>query len=143
MSPSPPNSLAGLSKIPTGSATPVFGHALASLLAEAQQLLPEVVQYERDQELSWTDISQLLAIHAGDVAIAMVFGTSTLECGVSRARSCSPRRVARATPHSIMRRAPSPRAAPGLAEPGRGGGGGGQVMRRPQLSRLRSRASPR
>ena len=38
-------------------------HALSSLLAQAQQLLPEVVQHARDQELSWTDISQLLGIH--------------------------------------------------------------------------------
>ncbi len=38
-------------------------HALASLLAQAQQLLPEVVQHARDQELTWTDISQLLGIH--------------------------------------------------------------------------------
>jgi hypothetical protein len=38
-------------------------HALSSLLAQAQQLLPEVVQHARDQELTWTDISQLLGIH--------------------------------------------------------------------------------
>jgi hypothetical protein len=38
-------------------------HALASLLAQGQQLLPEVVQHARDQELTWTDISQLLGIH--------------------------------------------------------------------------------
>jgi hypothetical protein len=38
-------------------------HALASLLAQAQQLLPEVVQHARDQELTWTEISQLLGIH--------------------------------------------------------------------------------
>src|SRR5471032_2107593 len=38
-------------------------HALASLLAQAQQLLPDVVQHARDQELSWADISQLLGIH--------------------------------------------------------------------------------
>ena len=33
------------------------------MLAQAQQLLPDVVQQARDQELSWTDISQLLGIH--------------------------------------------------------------------------------
>ena len=38
-------------------------HALASLLAQAQQLLPEVVQHARDQELTWTSMSQLLGIH--------------------------------------------------------------------------------
>ena len=38
-------------------------HALASLLAQAQQLLPDVVQHARDQELTWTEISQLLGIH--------------------------------------------------------------------------------
>jgi hypothetical protein len=38
-------------------------HALSSLLAQAQQLLPAVVQHGRDQELTWTDISQLLGIH--------------------------------------------------------------------------------
>jgi putative transposase len=38
-------------------------HALASLLAQAQQLLPDIVQDARDQELRCTDISQLLGIH--------------------------------------------------------------------------------
>ena len=38
-------------------------HAVASLLAQAQRLLPEVVQHARDQELTWTEISQLLGIH--------------------------------------------------------------------------------
>jgi hypothetical protein len=43
-------------------------HALASLLAQAQQLLPDVVRDARDQELTWTDISQLLAIHPATAA---------------------------------------------------------------------------
>lgn len=43
-------------------------HAVASLLAQAQQLLPEVVQHARDQELSWADIGQLLGTHPATAA---------------------------------------------------------------------------
>jgi hypothetical protein len=43
-------------------------HALASLLAQAEQLLPEVVRDTRDQELTWTDIGQLLGIHPATAA---------------------------------------------------------------------------
>ncbi len=35
-------------------------HALASLIAQAQQLLPEAVHDARDQELTWTQIGELL-----------------------------------------------------------------------------------
>jgi hypothetical protein len=37
-------------------------HALASLLAQAEQLLPDAVAQARDQELTWDEIGQLLAI---------------------------------------------------------------------------------
>jgi hypothetical protein len=35
-------------------------HALTSLIAQAQQLLPDAVRQARDQELTWSQISQLL-----------------------------------------------------------------------------------
>ncbi len=35
-------------------------HALASLIAQAEQLLPQAIRDARDQELSWTQISELL-----------------------------------------------------------------------------------
>ena len=35
-------------------------HALASLIAQAQQLLPEAVHDARDQELTWAQIGELL-----------------------------------------------------------------------------------
>jgi hypothetical protein len=35
-------------------------HALASLLAQAEQLLPRAVADARDQELTWTQIGELL-----------------------------------------------------------------------------------
>ena len=38
-------------------------HALASLLAQAETLLPQAIQDARDQELTWTDIGQLLNLH--------------------------------------------------------------------------------
>jgi hypothetical protein len=37
-------------------------HALASLIAQARQLLPQAVHDARDQELSWTQIGELLNI---------------------------------------------------------------------------------
>jgi hypothetical protein len=37
-------------------------HALASLLAQAEQLLPDAVAQARDQELTWDEIGQLLGI---------------------------------------------------------------------------------
>jgi len=39
-------------------------HALASLIAQAQQLLPQAVHDARDQELTWTQIGELLGISA-------------------------------------------------------------------------------
>ena len=39
-------------------------HALASLIAQAQQLLPQAVHAARDQELTWTQIGELLGISA-------------------------------------------------------------------------------
>ena len=35
-------------------------HALTSLIAQAQQLLPQAVHDARDQELTWTQIGELL-----------------------------------------------------------------------------------
>jgi hypothetical protein len=35
-------------------------HALASLIAQAEQLLPQAVCDARDQELTWTQIGELL-----------------------------------------------------------------------------------
>jgi hypothetical protein len=35
-------------------------HILTSLIAQAQQMLPEAIADARDQELTWTQISQLL-----------------------------------------------------------------------------------
>ena len=35
-------------------------HALASLIAQAEQLMPQAVQDARDQELTWTQIGELL-----------------------------------------------------------------------------------
>ena len=43
-------------------------HALASLLAQAEQLLPQAIQEARDQELTWTDIGQLLNLHPSTAA---------------------------------------------------------------------------
>ena len=37
-------------------------HALASLLAQAQQLLPDAVAQARDQELTWDEIGELLGL---------------------------------------------------------------------------------
>jgi hypothetical protein len=37
-------------------------HALASLLAQAQALLPEAVTAARDQDLTWDQIGQLLGL---------------------------------------------------------------------------------
>ena len=35
-------------------------HALASLIAQAEQLLPDAIHDARDQELTWTQIGELL-----------------------------------------------------------------------------------
>jgi hypothetical protein len=42
-------------------------HALASLLTNAQQLLPDAVAQARDQELTWDEIGELLGL-AGPTA---------------------------------------------------------------------------
>ena len=39
-------------------------HALSSLIAQAQQLLPQAVHDARDQELTWTQIGELLGTTA-------------------------------------------------------------------------------
>jgi hypothetical protein len=43
-------------------------HALASLIAQAQQLLPRAVHDARDQELTWTQIGELLGTTAATAA---------------------------------------------------------------------------
>jgi hypothetical protein len=48
--------------------TGVHLHALASLLTQAQQLLPEAVAQARDQELTWDEIGQLLGLSGSTAA---------------------------------------------------------------------------
>ena len=43
-------------------------HALASLIAHAQQLLPTAVAQARDQDLTWDQIGQLLGISGSTAA---------------------------------------------------------------------------
>ena len=43
-------------------------HALASLTAQAQQLLPQAIHDARDQELTWAQISELLGTTAATAA---------------------------------------------------------------------------
>jgi hypothetical protein len=43
-------------------------HALTSLHAHAQQLLPEAVAQARDQDLTWHEIGQLLGVPAATAA---------------------------------------------------------------------------
>ena len=43
-------------------------HALASLIAQAQQLLPQAVHDARDQELTWAQIGELLGTTATTAA---------------------------------------------------------------------------
>jgi hypothetical protein len=43
-------------------------HALASLITQAQQLLPQAVHDARDQELTWAQIGELLNIGAATAA---------------------------------------------------------------------------
>jgi hypothetical protein len=43
-------------------------HALASLIAQARQLLPQAVDDARDQELTWTQIGELLDTTAATAA---------------------------------------------------------------------------
>jgi len=43
-------------------------HALASLIAQAEQLLPQAVHDARDQELTWAQIGELLNISAAAAA---------------------------------------------------------------------------
>ena len=43
-------------------------HALASLTAQAEQLLPQAVHDARDQELTWTQIGELLGTTAATTA---------------------------------------------------------------------------
>ena len=43
-------------------------HALASLIAQAEQLLPQAVHDARDQELTWAQIGELLGTTAATAA---------------------------------------------------------------------------
>jgi hypothetical protein len=46
----------------------VYLHALASLIAQAQQLLPQAVHDARDQELTWAQIGELTGTTASTAA---------------------------------------------------------------------------
>jgi hypothetical protein len=48
--------------------TSVQLHALASLIAQAERLLPEAVHEARDQEFTWAQIGQLLNTTAATAA---------------------------------------------------------------------------
>ena len=43
-------------------------HTLASLLAQAEHLLPQAIHEARDQELTWTDIGELLNLRRATAA---------------------------------------------------------------------------
>jgi len=43
-------------------------HALTSLIAQAQQLLPQAIHDARDQELTWAQIGELLGTTAATAA---------------------------------------------------------------------------
>jgi hypothetical protein len=43
-------------------------HALASLIAQAEQLLPQAIHDARDQELTWTQAGELLGTTAATAA---------------------------------------------------------------------------
>jgi hypothetical protein len=43
-------------------------HALTSLIAQANQLLPQAVHHARDQKLTWTQIGELLGTTAATAA---------------------------------------------------------------------------
>ena len=43
-------------------------HALASLICQAHQMLPAAINDARDQELTWTDIAQLLGVSPSTAA---------------------------------------------------------------------------
>jgi hypothetical protein len=48
--------------------TAVHLHALASLLVQAQRLLPDAVAQARDQEQTWEEIGQLLGLSGSTAA---------------------------------------------------------------------------
>ena len=48
--------------------SPARLHTLASLIAQAQQLLPQAFHEARDQELTWVQIGELLGITAATAA---------------------------------------------------------------------------
>ena len=43
-------------------------HALASLITQTEQLLPQAVHHARDQELTWAEIGELLGVTAATAA---------------------------------------------------------------------------
>src|ERR1700740_112745 len=60
-----------LARLPTAywlGDSAVHLHALASLIAQAEQLLPQAVHDARDQELTWTQIGELLGTTAATAA---------------------------------------------------------------------------
>ncbi len=48
--------------------TGVYLHALTSLLAQAQRMLPDAVAQARDQGLTWHELGQLLGVSAATAA---------------------------------------------------------------------------
>ena len=48
--------------------TAVHLHALASLIAQAQRLLPDAIDQARDQELTWDEIGLLLGVSGSTAA---------------------------------------------------------------------------
>lgn len=43
-------------------------HAVANLISQAHQMLPAAIDDARDQELTWTDIAQLLGVSPSTAA---------------------------------------------------------------------------
>lgn len=43
-------------------------HTLVSLIMQAQQMLPAAIDHARDQELTWTEIAQLLGVSPSTAA---------------------------------------------------------------------------
>lgn len=43
-------------------------HALASIISQAHQMLPAAIEDARDQELTWTDVAQILGVSPSTAA---------------------------------------------------------------------------
>ena len=64
----PPLRLARPGQLPAPATGEDSLHALASLIAQAQQLLPQAIHDARDQELTWAQIGELLNTTADTAA---------------------------------------------------------------------------